>query len=300
MTERGVEVTVDGRAREQTQIFDRLLVERIEIIGGKEHDRISVDEQTAAQIPTEIDGGPGINTINGVTKIVGTAQPERVEVRMETGFEEGDDEGEGGPFVDVHVTVNGETSTVTFFHSGSVVLEQLDAKDVVVFDLPAGGGLAAIRIGWASTTFDGGLLFTGTAGPDVFNLENGRGGLLATRNGEALGPVLTGKVNGVSVRTGGGDGRIDGNVAVHVIQRAGALRQLGASFVPLTIRAGSGDDRVTCRGRAQRCTVLAGPGDDRIDARDRTHSVVDGGPGVDRVRADRGDRVRRAEVVSRS
>jgi hypothetical protein len=69
--------------------------------------------------------------------------------------------------------------------------------------------------------------------------------------------------------------------------------------MPVRIQGGPGNDVVTCRGAAQTCTVLAGPGNDTVDVRDGTRSVVDGGPGSDRVIADGADRVRRAETVVR-
>jgi hypothetical protein len=79
-----------------------------------------------------------------------------------------------------------------------------------------------------------------------------------------------------------------------------SLRAAGGAPIRIRIVAGGGGDRITCRGGAQRCTVIAGPGNDRVDVRDGTRSVVDGGPGFDRVTADRSDRVRRAEEISRT
>ncbi len=62
---------------------------------------------------------------------------------------------------------------------------------------------------------------------------------------------------------------------------------------------GAGNDRIDC-GRGPRDRVQAGTGNDTITCRDgRRGSVVDCGPGRDRVVADRSDVVRRCEVVLR-
>jgi len=46
-------------------------------------------------------------------------------------------------------------------------------------------------------------------------------------------------------------------------------------------------------------TILAGAGNDVVHANDRSRDVVDCGPGTDSVFADRTDRLRRCEHVSR-
>jgi hypothetical protein len=62
---------------------------------------------------------------------------------------------------------------------------------------------------------------------------------------------------------------------------------------------GAGNDRISC-GRGPRDRAFGGTGNDTITCRDgRRGAVVDCGPGRDRAIVDRGDRVRRCEVVIR-
>ena len=63
------------------------------------------------------------------------------------------------------------------------------------------------------------------------------------------------------------------------------------------IRGGAGDDRLYGRRGINRYS--GGPGDDRIYARNGRREIVECGPGRDVVKADRGDNLRRCEVVTR-
>ena len=63
------------------------------------------------------------------------------------------------------------------------------------------------------------------------------------------------------------------------------------------IRGGDGDDRLYGRRGINRYS--GGPGDDRIYARNGRSEIVECGPGIDVVKADRGDKLRRCEIVTR-
>ncbi|HEX8648257.1 MAG TPA: hypothetical protein VF715_15290, partial [Thermoleophilaceae bacterium] len=73
-----------------------------------------------------------------------------------------------------------------------------------------------------------------------------------------------------------------------------------------TVDGGSGDDRMRggegadrLYGRRGRNRYNGGPGNDVIYARNGVAEIVECGPGRDRVKADRKDRLRRCERVSR-
>jgi hypothetical protein len=146
----------------------------------------------------------------------------------------------------------------------------------------------------------GGVFVRGTPEDDRIEVKVQKGGpLRIVRNGERA-PAIAGKVARIRIFGDRGIDTIDANVPVEVPTQRAVARASGSRTLPIQVDAGPGDDRVTCRGKAQRCTVNAGAGNDTVDVRDGTRSVVDGGPGFDRVTADRSDRVRRAEAVTRA
>jgi hypothetical protein len=241
-----------------------------------------------------IDGGAGINEIDGTVTLKGTERPDRIVVK--TTFL-------GESRVENTVTFTGETAK--FEGIANVVLEDFDAKDTVVTDPDS-----RVRITeWLTTGPTAGARF-GELGPPALIVhgtpKNDRMTVKVQRNGPlrislngVQAPAIAGSVGAIQVRGGGGLDTIDANVPVQVPSERAMPRALGARPISIRIIAGGGGDRVTCRGKAQRCTVLGGAGDDRINVRDGTRSVVDGGAGFDRVRADPSDRVRGAELVTR-
>jgi TolB protein len=264
------------------------VVTGIRILGKLGDDVIRSSFTTRAEV--EIDGGGGLDAINGVVQLTGTDGPDRVEIDT-TG---------GAP---VRITVNGQPHDLNnaFY---TFVLEGFDTADIVHLSgqVPH---VAIEGVPWFRID-DGDVKIGGTAGRDTFTVtataNTGLPGLQITRNGESL-PRFAGDIGEIRVETGGGRDNISADVPVSVIRnRFGRATGSGsaAPALPIRISAGAGDDRVTCRGKGAKCTVKAGAGNDTVDVRDGTRSVVDGGPGLDRVTADRGDRVRRAETVIRS
>jgi hypothetical protein len=240
----------------------------------------------------EIDGGAGINAVNGIVTLTGTDQPDRAVVETTAA----DRFGVGGS---VTITFNGDKATFDSPHR--VELDEFDGRDTVVIDresfVQVTDWLDIIGTGPGITA---GIFITGTREDDRIAAKvEPRGPLRITLNGEQA-PAIAGSVaGGIRILGGGGRDTIDANVPVTVGTNRRGLRLIGGRLLVIRVDAGTGADRITCRGKAQRCTVIAGTGNDTVDVRDGTRSVVDGGPGSDRVVADRADRVRRAETVIR-
>jgi uncharacterized repeat protein (TIGR01451 family) len=125
-------------------------------------------------------------------------------------------------------------------------------------------------------------------GLDGSDLLRGSDGADCLRGGE--GPdVLDGD--------GGDDQLWGGNGPDHLVGGAGNDRLLGG-LKNDSLSGGSGDDQIVPGSGRDR--VRAGAGNDVVAARDGSRDVVDCGPGVDRVVADRRDRLRGCEQVVRS
>lgn len=277
------DITVEANG--VTTVYPKAAVTAVRVLGKGGHD----DLDSFAPVPVDLDGGAGINAIRGSVHLQGTEGPDHVVVRT-TLISEGRATGT--------ITFNGETAT--FDGRADVALDDFNTRDTVTVDPES-----RVRItDWLVTgpvpiSFSelgpSRLTVFGTAQSDRITVKVEQNGpLRIARNGEGA-PAITGSIGGIEIAGGGGDDTIDSNVPVGM--RAHRAPGGRPQPLPVRIRAGGGSDRVTCRGAAQRCTVIAGAGNDIVDVLDGTRSVVDGGPGTDRVRADHGDRVRRAETV---
>lgn len=266
-------------------------VKSIRILGRRGNDRIS---KFQVSVPVTADGGEGLDIVFGEVTIEGTAaKADRVQIRT---IRDDDEEDYG-----TTITVNGETTSL-----GTPVivkLEGFDDKDTVVTDrstrLEVHGWLFIDPVREPRQP-DPVITVNGTPEDDDISIKLDQSATFRiARNGQPA-PGITGIFGLVrtDVAGGGGDDEIDTNIRYNRLNRLNP-RLAGGPPMPVRIQGGPGNDVVTCRGAAQTCTVLAGPGNDTVDVRDGTRSVVDGGPGSDRVIADRADRVRRAETVIR-
>jgi uncharacterized repeat protein (TIGR01451 family) len=133
--------------------------------------------------------------------------------------------------------------------------------------------------------------------------------------GSAFGDRLFGRAGRDLLRGRAGNDCLYGGDGSDVLDGDGGNDSLWGSDGRDRLFGGSADDRLLGGARADelhgdtgndelaagsgRDRVWAGPGNDTISARDGSRDVIDCGPGLDRVTADRRDRVRGCERVSR-
>jgi uncharacterized repeat protein (TIGR01451 family) len=133
--------------------------------------------------------------------------------------------------------------------------------------------------------------------------------------GSAFGDRLFGRAGRDLLRGRAGNDCLYGGDGNDVLDGDGGNDSLWGSDGRDRLFGGSGNDRLLGGAKADelhgdtgndefaagtgRDRVWAGPGNDTISARDGSRDVIDCGAGVDRVTADRRDRVRRCERVSR-
>jgi hypothetical protein len=265
----------------------------IRIFGNGGDDRIS-EGLTGVSVPMTADGGAGIDVVFGEVTIDGTANADRVQI---TTVEDDDD-----PAYGTTITLNGQS--VVFGPGVDVNLVGFDRKDTVVTDrfthVTVNGFISILPEIFMSRA-NPIVRVTGTPENDRIDIKLDKTATFRISLNGQQAPGITGIFGLVrtDVAGQGGEDKIATNIRYNRLNRP-PPRLLGAPLMPVRIEGGPGGDRITCRGAAQTCTVLAGPGNDTVDVRDGTRSVVDAGPGFDRLSADRGDRVRRAEVVASS
>jgi hypothetical protein len=261
----------------------------IRIFGNGGDDRI---REAAVSLPLTADGGAGIDVVFGEVTIDGTAAADRVQIKTVVD----DDEDDYG----TTITLNGQSTVLG--PGVRVNLAGFDGKDTVVTDRfthVTVNGFISILPERFMTRANPIISVKGTPEKDQISIKLDKSATFRISLNGQQAPGITGIFGLVQtdVAGKGGDDKIATNIRYNRLNRP-SPRLLGAPLMPVRIDGGPGADVLTCRGSAQTCTVLAGPGNDTIDVRDGTPSVVDGGPGFDRVSADRRDRVRRAEVVA--
>jgi len=202
------------------------------------------------------------------------------------------------------IVLAGAAEGVSFHHAVSVTTTSTDATpgdhSAAVDTLVTGASIppAALALGGApcaNPSFGGrddDVLFGSSFGDRMYgrqgrDLLRGRAGNDCLFGGEGA-DVLDG--DGGDDTLSGGDGRD------RLFGGAGSDRVLGGAKGD-ELRGDTGDDQLfpgTGRDR-----VWGGAGNDVISARDGSRDVIDCGPGLDRVTADRRDRLRGCERVSR-
>jgi uncharacterized repeat protein (TIGR01451 family) len=204
----------------------------------------------------------------------------------------------------VTIVLAGTTEGTSFHHAASVTATSTDPTpgdhDASVDTLVTGASVAPpaptlAGAACANPTFGGrgdDVLFGSTFGDRLFGRQ-GRD-LLRGRAGNDC--LWGGEGNDVLDGDGGDDSLWGGDGRDRLFGGSGRDRILGAAKAD-ELHGDTGDDQLFPGSGRDR--VWGGPGNDAISARDGSRDVIECGAGLDRVTADRRDRLRGCERVTR-
>jgi hypothetical protein len=204
----------------------------------------------------------------------------------------------------VTIVLAGTTEGTSFHHAASVTATSTDPTpgdhDAAVDTLVTGASVAPpaptlAGAACANPTFGGrddDVLFGSTFGDRLFGRQ-GRD-LLRGRAGNDC--LWGGEGNDVLDGDGGDDSLWGGDGRDRLFGGSGRDRILGAAKAD-ELHGDTGDDQLFPGSGRDR--VWGGPGNDAISARDGSRDVIECGAGLDRVTADRRDRLRGCERVTR-